>query len=134
MKNVSSSFPQFAMSFMGKQMVAMGGGQTPKVFDGQRRPQSATTASGGNGSQGTSGQQRGARPNIAAGPGIKTPARYMGLPVCWGFNNGECKRLPAGTTAKTCKDATTTFAHVCNFFVRATNKHCFADHMKTGNH
>ena len=65
----------------------------------------------------------------------RNPARFNNMPVCFGFNNSSgCTRLPAGSTEKKCVDGSTSFAHVCNFFIKATGKHCLVDHSRSKNH
>jgi hypothetical protein len=52
---------------------------------------------------------------------MSTPARFNGVPVCFGYNSRNgCKRAPAG--AYVCKDGATTFAHVCNLFVKGNRQ------------
>jgi hypothetical protein len=68
---------------------------------------------------------------------MRTPARFNGVPVCFGYNNkGGCRRAAPG--ANVCKDGNTTFAHVCNFYIKGTggkaDAHCLGPHSRVGNH
>lgn len=67
----------------------------------------------------------------------RQPAKLNGVLVCFGFNStGGCRRMaPGAPPSATCKDATTTFAHVCNAYIKAKNAYCLALHSRiNGNH
>ena len=133
--------PNLSYLGMGQQLAAMsaGGG---KAKAGKQGKQSG----GGGGPMGQGGfkqnqpahqkQNQGAAGGGGGGGGgltLRTPARHNGMPVCFGYNNGNCTRLAPGTQAKQCVDGSMTFAHVCNFYVKGVG-HCLADHPKAKNH
>jgi len=131
-KAVTSAYPQVRATFFGQQMAAMVGGT------GQRQQQ---RQNGGGQQNGSSQPTRGAGAGPQGGQGgqmrlsFNKPARFQGMPVCFGFNSSAgCRRTPAGTTASTCSDGKTHFAHVCNYFIKSKNDHCLANHPKMGNH
>ena len=141
LKTVAAVLPNLSYLGMGQQLAAMsaGGG---KAKAGKQGKQSG----GGGGPMGQGGfkqnqpahqkQNQGAAGGGGGGGGgltLRTPARHNGMPVCFGYNNGNCTRLAPGTQAKQCVDGSMTFAHVCNFYVKGVG-HCLADHPKAKNH
>ncbi len=135
MRCLTALYPQFGLAVVGQQLAGMGAGQkiagTAGASKHANNSSSHTRIGTGTGpTSATSG-------NRQVGPGGPryTPARYQGLPVCFGFNSAAgCRRLGAGATATTCSDGKTHFAHVCNYFLKAYNAHCLAQHSKIGNH
>jgi len=132
-KAVTAAYPQVRATFFGQQVAAMTGGQG--------RQQQQARQSGASGSQlqqntPAAGRATGGQgPGSGSRPGFNKPARFQGMPVCFGFNStAGCRRIGAGTTAATCTDGKTHFAHVCNYFLKAKNDHCLAAHSKVGNH
>ena len=145
LKAVAAVMPHLSLLGVGQQMAAMGaaGAKQPKGGKGGKSggPIGGGGQGGGGGQMaGKQGAGGGGRPAAAAGgPPARTPARFNGMPVCFGFNNAAgCSRIPPGTTAKNCVDGNTSFAHVCNYWVKGPGgqggAHCLAGHSKTGNH
>ena len=135
------------LSLMGvsQQMAAMGSGAGKQ--QSQKGGKNGKGGGGGNSGGGGGGGHQGGRPGQSGHKGgapggsgpVRTPARFNGMPVCFGFNNvSGCSRLAAGSTAKNCVDGTTSFAHVCNYFIKGSGpqggNHCLAGHPKHGNH
>ena len=149
LKAVAAVLPHLSLLGVGQQLAAMG---TPGSAKQQKKNKGqggggggGAQHSGGSGQGGggsNSGQQGGKlttggnRGGGQAGGGpVRVPARFNGMPVCFGFNGASgCTRLPAGSTAANCMDGNTRFAHVCNYFTKATGGHCLANHSKHGNH
>ena len=139
--------PNLSYLGMGQQMAAMsvGGGKTKAGKQGKGGGSGGGGGGGGGGSsvqagfkqnqQGHQKQNQGAAGAGGGGGGLmlRTPARHNGMPVCFGYNNGNCTRLAPGAQAKQCVDGSMTFAHVCNFYVKGVG-HCLADHPKVKNH
>jgi hypothetical protein len=97
--------------------------------------------SGAGGSGGAAGSGGGGVAAAGAARGVgsvsRTPARFNGLPVCFGFNSkGGCRRAAPG--ASLCKDGSSSFAHVCNLFIKGTggkpDSHCLGAHSRASNH
>ena len=132
---VAAMFPQYGIAAVSQQMAAMGGGGRPGA--------GGRSGTGGSGKQGN--QQLNQHSN-AMGVGVSsgvtkaggtkyTPARFQGLPVCFGYNStAGCRRTTPGAAVTSCTDGKTHFAHVCNYFLKATGAHCLASHPKVGNH
>ena len=147
LKTVAAVLPNLSYLGMGQQMAAMsvGGGKTKAGKQGKGGGSGGGGGGGGGGSsvqagfkqnqQGHQKQNQGAAGAGGGGGGLmlRTPARHNGMPVCFGYNNGNCTRLAPGAQAKQCVDGSMTFAHVCNFYVKGVG-HCLADHPKVKNH
>jgi hypothetical protein len=130
-KAVAAFFPQFSLMQLGQQQMPVG-----SMF---QKPAGGGGGGGGSGggAKGQRGQNSGQRGPTPAGGAVRTPARYNGLAVCFGFNSKDgCKRPPQGNMA--CKDGNSVYAHVCNFTFRGSNgqpdRHCLAVHPRFGNH
>jgi uncharacterized membrane protein YgcG len=140
---VAAACPQLSLLGMGGgQMVVFGSAAKPAGFQnrgnaggggsggGQGRGGGAAAGGGGAGNSGAAGQR-------GQGVVMRTPARFNGVPVCFGYNNkGGCRRAAPG--ANTCKDGNTIFAHVCNFYIKGVggkaDSHCLGPHSRVGNH
>ncbi len=132
MKCVTEQYPQLGVAMVSQQVAAMSGGQKKQhggasgsgsVGGSASKPFDGSTPGGGSGG---GNNKR---------PGFNKPARFQGLPVCYGYNSAAgCRRLPAGSTAPSCNDGKTHFAHRCNYYLVAKGDHCLADHPKMGNH
>ncbi len=133
MRCVAALYPQFGIAAVGQQLASMGAGSRgPASHSGARLGPAAGQTTGHSGAGvSTGGGNSGYKP-----VGHKyTPARYQGMAVCFGYNSAAgCRRLATGSSASTCSDGKTHFAHVCNYFVKANNVHCLAQHSKIGNH
>jgi len=123
---ITNLYPQLSMAAASHQAAAMGGQKSSGGGSGAGR-------SGGANSSGTSSGRSG---QTSQRPGQKqyTPARHMGMPVCFGYNSPAGCRRQGGTAAATCTDGKTHFAHVCNYFDRTKNAHCLAQHPRVNNH
>ncbi len=134
---VAAMHPQFSLAAVGQQLAALGAKQA-----GQKPSSSGNANSGSSGSGQADGKGKSGgdgKPGSRGGPpsGNRTPARFQGLSVCYGYNGKSgCNRIAPGTSAITCKDGTgqNVFAHVCNHFFKDKNTHCLQNHPRFGNH
>jgi hypothetical protein len=88
---------------------------------------------GGKGDGVGRGQKTGGRGGASGMGNQRAPARYNGLPVCFGYNSKEgCVRKAQGSMA--CVEGKNVYAHVCNYFIRGTgaqpDRHCLAAHSR----
>lgn len=127
---VATVNPQFGLAAMGRQMAAMGSGGASNSGGSQKGAGGGSQHQAGNRNH---NQQQKGKPGAQA----RTPARFQGMPVCFGYNTkAGCTRIPPGTTAASCKDGNGNggFAHVCNHFFGDGKGHCLAGHPRFGNH
>jgi hypothetical protein len=146
---VAVACPQLSLLGVGGgQMVVIGSaaGAASSRSGGGRGGGLAGGASGGaNGGGGSGGGGGGSGGAGAAGGGgqtggalsQRTPARFNGIPVCFGFNGrGGCKRAAPG--ANHCVEGSSRFAHVCNKFLKGVggkpDSHCLGPHSRMSAH
>jgi hypothetical protein len=131
---VAATYPQLSvMGVGGGQMVVFGTGAAAaagnKGNGGGGQPGAGAAA--GSGSGGVSGGTQ------RQGMSQRTPARFNGIPVCFGYNSkAGCRRAPAG--AKFCQEGNSRFAHVCSLFVKGVggkpDGHCLGQHSRATAH
>jgi hypothetical protein len=138
---VAASCPQLSMMSVGGGQIVMfnaGGNATgqaaAKGGAGRGGGQAGGGGSAGVGGGAGAGGQASQRSGVAS---QRTPARFNGMPVCFGFNSKNgCRRGPPG--ASFCTEGTFRFAHVCNLFIKGTggkpDSHCFGHHSRAGSH
>ena len=129
LKAVTAVLPNMSLMSVGQQMAAI-------ATAGRQQPQPQKKPAAGKASQGGQGQAVVAK---GGSTNSRTPARHNGMPVCFGYNGASgCGRLAPGTQAAMCVAGSSSFAHVCNFWLKATPGkaagHCLASHPRVGNH
>ena len=117
---VSTSFPQ--LGYLG----------------GNGAGNSKNNKSAGNGRGGGGGrpfQPQGGSGSGTGGGGLSTPkAIHNGRPVCYNFNQASgCGRKQGAPDACVDKKGSL-FAHYCNYFVRNSGRHCYAQHLRVRFH
>jgi len=136
LKAVGQVCPQIGLAAMGQHIAALSG--VRKAGGGDRGGHRNASGTGVRDTSGTgNGINRQQKKPGGNGTGLdgRVPARHMGLPVCFGFNNKDgCRRLAPGSTATKCQDGSVTFAHVCNHYFLDRKVHCLQQHSRFGNH